>query len=123
MKHIWKLFVLAALCAALILAAAAETGSCGDNTTYTFDTATGVMIISGTGDARSPQSYVYREDVVEIIFEEGVTSIGYYGFSGYESLERVTIPASLTHVGEGAFARCTKLASVQITSLEKWAEI
>lgn len=123
MKHILKLFALAALCAALTFAAAAETGSCGDNTTYTFDTATGVMIISGTGDARSPQDYTYREDVVEIIFEEGVTSIGYYGFSGYESLERVTIPASLTHVGEGAFARCTKLASVQITSLEKWSEI
>lgn len=60
MKHIWKLFVLAALCAALMFAAAAETGSCGDNTTYTFDTATGVMIISGTGDARSPQDYAYR---------------------------------------------------------------
>ena len=129
MKKTMKLFLpilcmIAALVALTLAAAAAtETGSCGSNATYTLDTATGVMVISGTGDVRLPQDFGVRMGTTEIIIEKGVTSIGYYGIHRYEKLESVTVPESLSHVDQNAFVGCTRLAAVRIKSLERWAEI
>ena len=51
LKYFLPILCMIAALAALTLAAAAatETGSCGIDLTYTFDTETGVLTISGTG--------------------------------------------------------------------------
>ncbi|MBR1532118.1 MAG: leucine-rich repeat protein, partial [Eubacterium sp.] len=78
-----------------------ESGQCGENVTWSFNSSTGKLTISGTGDmydyvwnyddgwADSPfyQNYV----ITNIVINSGVTSIGSYAFYGCESLTSITI--------------------------------
>lgn len=106
-----------------------KTGKCGDKVTYTFDSGTGVLTISGEGpmkdyvaaDVLNPStkaspfsSTVSPADMItSVVIENGVTSIGNYAFhAGY--LKSVTIPDSVTSIGTGAFQDCFLLESVTI---------
>ena len=51
-----------------------------------------------------------------------VTTINAYAFSESE-METITIPSSITTIGEGAFRHCNKLERVDITDLEAWCNI
>ena len=107
--------------------ASVETGKCGDNVTYSLDTETGVLTISGTGNMRDYtvkqyNSYIFRNTfldsndqyVKKLIIDFGVTSIGEYSFYNCTRLESVTIPDSVTSIGSCAFSGCTSLTSVTI---------
>ena len=98
--------------------AAVETGSCGDNVTYSLDTSTGVLTISGTGDMddyRDTNSPFYDNNSVEsVIIENGVTSIGVSAFPYCTSLTSVTIPDSVTSICRSAFFGCRSLTNVTI---------
>ena len=109
-----------------------QSGSCGDNLTWTLDE-NGTLTISGTGamndydswgDNRAPW---YDKGVKSIVIEDGVTGIGNYAF--YESYERhlltsVTIPGSVTNIGNYAFDSCTALKDVYYAgSIEDWGNI
>ncbi|MCR5283366.1 MAG: leucine-rich repeat protein [Lachnospiraceae bacterium] len=69
--------------------------------TYTLDDA-GLLVISGSGKMNSASKtnypwYAYREQIKELVIEEGVTTIGNYAFANdYSALTTVTIPASVT---------------------------
>ena len=92
-----------------------KTGKCGDNVTYSLDTSTGVLTISGTGNMRNNDSPFYINSCVKsVIIENGVTSIGDKAFEDCTSLTSVTIPNSVTSIGWGAFYDCTSLTSVTI---------
>ncbi len=104
-----------------------RTGECGDNVTYSLDTSTGVLTISGTGNMRD---YTFRNTfldsndhyVKKLIIDFGVTSIGECSFYNCTRLESVTIPDSVTSIGSCAFEKCISLTSVTIpagvTSIE-----
>ena len=100
--------------------AAVRTGSCGDNVTYSLDTSTGVLTISGTGDMEnyssySPESPFYGTSKIKsVIIDNGITSIGDYAFYKCRSLTSITIPNSVTSIGSHAFCHCTSLTSVTI---------
>ena len=47
----------------------------------------------------------------DLIIPDGVTSIGDYAFY-YREITSVTIPASLTSIGESAFLNCTKISTI-----------
>ena len=107
--------------------ASVKTGKCGDNVTYSLDTETGVLTISGTGNMRDYtvkqyNSYIFRNTfldsndqyVKKLIIDFGVTSIGEYSFYNCTRLESVTIPDSVTSIGSCAFSGCTSLTSVII---------
>ena len=100
--------------------AAVRTGSCGDNVTYSLDTSTGVLTISGTGDMKnyssySPESPFYcTSEIKSVIIDNGITSIGDYAFYKCRSLTSITIPNSVISIGEWAFIECTSLESITI---------
>ncbi|MFR6424693.1 MAG: leucine-rich repeat domain-containing protein [Oscillospiraceae bacterium] len=52
--------------------------------------------------------------LTSVTIPDSVTSIGEYAFSGCTSLTSVTIPDSVTSIGECAFYECTSLTSVTI---------
>ncbi|MBE6678180.1 MAG: hypothetical protein E7597_05240 [Ruminococcaceae bacterium] len=124
-----KLCVLLAfvLCISTIplgaLTASAEvlSGTYGDNITWSLDTETGVLTISGTGEMKectsyhdSPWSSNYNIKAVNIA--EGITSICNFAFSDCRYLESVSIPEGVISIGESAFYNCRLLESVSIPS-------
>ena len=99
--------------------AAVQTGKCGDNVTYSLDTSTGVLTISGTGDMADYSGYddspfYYNSSVKTVIIENGVTSIGKHAFQGCASLISITILNSVTSIGDSAFYNCTSLTNITI---------
>ena len=100
-------------------------GTCGDNLTWTLDE-DGLLTISGTGEMEDyyPECGPWGTGIAQVILEDGVTSIGDWAFYDCGSLTSVTIPESVTSIGESAFS-CSGLTSVTlgngVTSIGDWA--
>ncbi|MBQ3151006.1 MAG: leucine-rich repeat domain-containing protein, partial [Clostridia bacterium] len=100
--------------------AASYSGTCGDNLTWTLNTSTGALTISGTG-AMTNWSYPDfvpwysdRSSIKSVTIGNGVTSICNYAFCECNTLTSMTIPDSVTSIGKYAFYYCTGLTSVTI---------
>ena len=106
-------------------------GTCGTNLTWTLDTSTGVLTISGTGamtDYASSSSipwYSYSSSIKSIEVGDNVSTIGNNAFENCTSLTSVTLGNSVTSIGYNAFENCTSLTSVtlgnSVTSIGDWA--
>lgn len=121
---------LAMLLALLILLSVAPTnliplvGATDDlkNTTknaieWTFDGKN--LIISGSGELS--REYVWSDEwidmydkCVNVIIEEGVTSIGDCAFAQFITLEKVEILGDITRIGVDAFFECIKLKEINL---------
>ena len=103
-----------------VVASADTTGSCGDNATYSFDSSTGTLTISGTGNMTTYESfdnapwYLFREDIKKVIINYGITSISENAFKHCKALKDITIPNSVTSIGNYVFSNCTNLESITI---------
>ncbi len=92
-------------------------GNCGENLTWHFDGATGVLRISGIGamydyDEDSPPWHEVDTLAQKIIVEDGVTSIGKYAFSGMEAVESVVLADSVVFIADNGFSYCAGLQEV-----------
>ena len=97
-------------------------GDCGDNLSWTLNSA-GVLTISGDGamedfDAHAwgdqEPWYEVKDQIKEVIIEEGVTSIGTDAFEHCHYIEKVTLPSTLKSIGEYAFLMNIALEEVTI---------
>ena len=138
MKMIWKK-ALAALLAAILTAGIAPTvnwlaviaaaqpvsGTCGadgDNLTWSLDTDTGVLTVTGAGDMADyddeddlPPWAEHADSIQTVTIGEGVTSIGEMAFFGCAALTDVTIGEDVTRIGEQAFT-LSSLTEVYVPS-------
>ena len=94
-------------------------GSCGENAYWTFDPATGVLTISGTGDINNMESLVdgwryYRNYISRIVVEEGITGIASHAFQEFEKLRSVKLPGTLKSIGYNAFGSCYNLTALTL---------
>ena len=115
----------AVCCGAGVEAQAAQvlqSGACGEALTWTLDD-TGTLTISGSGamfdwfsayDAQEVPWSAYRDQVIYVVIEEGVTNIGESAFYLCEQMQSIQIPESVTAIGRGSFYRCSALQSVTI---------
>ena len=68
--------------------------------------------------------YVQNAYVDTIAFSSGLSKISKYAFYDYEILTSVSIPSTLSFVGESAFSSCSKLKNVYYQGTwEKWFNI
>ena len=98
---------------------AVYTGKLGENVTWSLDTATGALTVSGSGamtdysDESSPL-WNYRGYIKSAVIEEGVTSVGNYAFRGCTNLTAITLPDSVTRIGSDAFMSCSALTAITL---------
>ncbi len=107
-----------------MVAWADESGTCGDNLTWTYYESTHSLVITGSGDMYDYDAnynsyyaapwYKYRNDIESVILLKGITSIGEDAFYGCSGLTSVTIPNNVTSIGDEAFYNCSSLTSVTI---------
>ena len=96
-----------------------DSGTCGENLTWTLDNS-GTLTISGEGRIENYYSDSDRpwdgkkESIKRVVIENGVTSIGWSAFNECTSLTSVTISDSVTEIRRSAFAGCTSLTKVHI---------
>ncbi len=117
------LLLVLLLCCGISASAEVVSGDCGaegNNVTYTLDTDTGALEISGAGvmtdylyGSQVPW-YSYRELIKTVTISEGVTSLGDYSFAWCENLQSIELPEGLTNIGRYAFCTCRSLQSINI---------
>ncbi|MBQ5670999.1 MAG: leucine-rich repeat protein, partial [Oscillospiraceae bacterium] len=81
-------------------------GSCGDNAKWTYDEASGVLVISGQGAlyGRDNRTWEHWSSYVRVIIvEEGITDLGDQAFYGCTKLVRLVLPEGVTTIGQYAF--------------------
>ncbi len=108
-------------------------GTCGENLTWKFEPSTGTLTISGSGPMTKYSSNTiglippwdsYKHNIISLVIEEGVTSIGGDAFRFYTNLKDVTIPDSVTSIGYCSFYGCTSITDVYYTGTEEqWNKI
>ena len=85
-------------------------GTCGDNLTWTLDS-NGLLTIAGSGPMdnfewsfNNPAPWgTYADSIENVVLESGVTSIGNYAFACCQSLNAVSLPDTLTSIGNDVF--------------------
>ena len=94
-----------------------------DGVSYSFDSTTKTLTISGNGEVtqvgvlHSFGSGTNLKDLKTVVITgEGITGIDSQAFNGASNLTSVTIPASVTSIGVYAFYGCSSLTSVMIPS-------
>lgn len=106
----------------LMNAAVDDSGSCGDNVTYSFNGTTGEMVITGTGPMTVFSSGTapwknYKADITSVVVEDGVTSVSQYSFGQCTNLTTVVIGNDVETIGQFAFNDCgTSFTSLTLGS-------
>ena len=115
MKRIWSLFLsVSLLLAAFALpgtayAATTTSGTCGPGATWTFDSATGVLKIEGSGIVT--RSADWPSGIVRVEAGEQITSIANNTFKNASDLIEADFPG-VTDIGRETFYGCKKLEKV-----------
>lgn len=102
-------------------------GAQGSNVSWSLDTETGILSITGTGEMKDyaySTTYSYsRSDtpwknycsfINSVSISNGVTNIGGGAFYDCGVLTSVSIPESVTVIGVAAFVKCSSLVSITI---------
>ncbi len=126
-RRLWLIPVLAILLAILGYGAAAadNSGQCGDNLTWTFQSATGTLTISGQGRmwdvsyddrayGRSHWPKAVKDSIQKVVIEEGVTSVGVAAFEETVSIRTVLLPSTIELIDSFAFYRCRLLTAIDL---------
>ncbi len=114
----------------IVASAEALTGTCGDNLTWKYEDSTGVLTISGTGEMYNYDGglktpwYDVKNNITEIIIENGVTSVGKYAFQK-TGVDVVTISDTVETIGDYGFYASTGIVELNlgtnIKSIGKYA--
>ncbi|MCI6354062.1 leucine-rich repeat domain-containing protein [Eubacterium coprostanoligenes] len=99
-------------------------GQCGENAFWNYDVDSKTLSISGTGAMNNYSSpwEKYKNEILTVNIEDGITSISRSAFSNCSSLKAITIPNSVTYIRDSAFSNCSSLIDITIpegvTSIE-----
>ena len=68
---------------------------------------------------------LYINDILttDVVLDEGITRIGKFAFTNFQGLTGITIPSTVTAIGDSAFRDCKALNKLNITDIKAWCEI
>ncbi len=99
-------------------------GKCGAKVSYSLDTKTGLLTISGKGKmenftavwtTENPSPfYSLSKQIKKVEVKSGVTYIGSYTFSSCRKIKTVSLPESVKKIGSDAFAGCSALKKINL---------
>ena len=106
-----------------------KSGTCGKNVTWTLKD--GIMTISGNGDMddfytirdwwtgelvdqNEPEWDDFRDEILEVYIQDGVTSIGTTAFSNCSNLTKIVIGNSVKTIGHDAFANDMEVTDLTV---------
>lgn len=103
-------------------------GQCGDNVYYSYDSATGTLLLTGTGamwhylqesfgvsntNSPDPRPWTPYEDQIKTLYvSEGITSIGMLAFLNCTALSTIVIGEGVKSLGGNSFYNCTSVERV-----------
>lgn len=95
------------------------TGQCGADVHYSLNLDTGILTITGQGDmwdwkAESTPWWSFKENIISVKIENGVTNVGNFAFAGLISLIDVYLPDSISNIGISTFANCNSLENIEL---------
>lgn len=111
---------------ATVVWADGESGSCGDNLSWSLSG--GTLTITGSGamtdfrDNTMAPWYDLRSEIRTIVLPEGLTHVGDRAFYDCARLTSVDIPDSVTSIGKYAFARCKNIQLLDLSNSLKTIE-
>ena len=114
------LTVVSVLAVTGVSASADASGKCGDNVSWSFNSNTGKLTITGSGKMydytyeSSPWTKELFHYITSVSIGSGVTSIGDYSFWCFFNVESVSIPSTVKTIGQRAFAYCDSLTSIAL---------
>ena len=96
-------------------------GSCGSKITWSFDTDTGVLTLTGSGAIPDYSSYntpwnSFKSNIKEIVIGKGITDVGTYAFYGCSAAEKITVPEGVKYLRDYAFSYCRKIKEISLPS-------
>lgn len=111
------LCVLTAFVPCTYAAQIVDSGTCGDNITWSLSD-DGTLTISGEGNMDNWYIGNYapwnKVDIKTVNIENGVKNIGSYAFAACSNLISIYIPDSVVFIGQDAFHGCKNLANLRI---------
>ena len=96
---------------------ASESGSCGDGVVWNLKD-DGVLSIGGSGrmddyfGAGLPPWDKMKDNIKEVVIENGVTSIGSAAFFNYPNIMKITLGNDVKKIGDYAFFNCLKITDI-----------
>ncbi len=82
-----------------------NSGTCGDNTKWSFNQSTGTLTISGEGAITEPswQGLISYNELKSLVIKDGVTNIPIRAFENCQNLANITVSDSVQLIEEDAF--------------------
>ena len=108
------------LCMPMSLAAETS-GKCGDDATWSYNAQTGELKIEGTGVVTWTEDWAQFDESLEtpasatlksLVISDGITDISALTWQGYFSLEKVTVPGTVTAEIAHAFVNQTSVEEI-----------
>ena len=109
-----------------VIASAADSGTCGENLTWTYSKSTKALTISGAGNMDDYNQCIWIAssnkhrpwddvdgDITKVVIENGVNGIGSYAFYS-QSVTEISIPDSVTTLSKSAFCGCDELTEITL---------
>lgn len=106
-----------------VYAATPTTGKCGENAFWNYDVDSKTLSISGTGAMNNYSSpwEKYKNEILTVTIEDGITSISRSAFSNCSSLKIISIPNSINRIDNQAFYGCDSIDTVYFGGYKaKW---
>ena len=91
-------------------------GECGNNMalTWEYDPIIKTLTFSGKGalDENVQYGVEARGEMKEVIFNQGITSVGSYAFANCSSLQKVVLSETVNNINDYAFSNCENLTTI-----------